>query len=143
MPLDPIRLADTRAWIRKAQLDLRGARVDRDADPPLLEDIVFHSQQAAEKVMKAFLTWHDQPFRKTHNLVEIGEECVAIEPTLAPILRQAATLTEYASKFRYPGDPEEPTPQEAAAALELAERVFEAILLRLPKEVHPERANGG
>jgi HEPN domain-containing protein len=29
---------------------------------------VFHAQRAAEKAMKAFLAWHDVPFRKTHNL---------------------------------------------------------------------------
>ena len=36
------------------------------ADPPLLEDALFHCQQAVEKVLKALLTWHDEPFRKTH-----------------------------------------------------------------------------
>ncbi len=29
--------------------------------------------------MKAFLAWHDRPFRKTHNLIEIGEQCAAID----------------------------------------------------------------
>jgi hypothetical protein len=29
----------------------------------LVDDIVFHAQQAAEKCFKAFLTWHQVPFR--------------------------------------------------------------------------------
>lgn len=64
-----------------------------------------------------------------------------LDPTLEPAVRRAVILTDYAWRFRYPGDPEEPTPEEAAAALELAERVFEAILVRLPKEVRPGKTN--
>lgn len=35
MPHDPVRVADTRAWIQKAANDLRAAEVDTAADPPL------------------------------------------------------------------------------------------------------------
>lgn len=73
MPLDPERIAETRGWLVKAAEDLRAADFERRAQPPLSGDIAFHAQQAAEKVMKGFLTWHDHRFRKTHNLVEIGE----------------------------------------------------------------------
>jgi HEPN domain-containing protein len=41
----------------------------------LLGDATFHCQQAVEKTIKAFLTWHDRAFRKTHDLVELGAEC--------------------------------------------------------------------
>ena len=40
--------------------------------PPLIEDALFHCQQAAEKAMKAFLTAHDTAFRKTHDLDELA-----------------------------------------------------------------------
>jgi HEPN domain-containing protein len=33
----------------KARSDLRAAAHEFDADPPILDDIVFHAQQAAEK----------------------------------------------------------------------------------------------
>jgi HEPN domain-containing protein len=56
--------------------------VARSADPPLLADVVFHCQQATEKALKALLTWHDRAFRKTHNLVELGEACVEIDAAL-------------------------------------------------------------
>jgi hypothetical protein len=56
MQPDPVRLADTRAWLVKAANDLRAAAVDLAATPPLLEDALFHCQQAAEKAFKAFLT---------------------------------------------------------------------------------------
>ena len=85
--------------------------------------------------MKGYLTWHDRPFRKTHNLVEIGQQVAELQPELEPLLRRAAALTEYAWKFRYPGDPEEPTQEEADEALAIAREVFDTILARLPNEV--------
>lgn len=107
------------------------------AVPSLTSDIVFHSQQAAEKAMEGFLTWHGRIYRKTHNLIEIGEACAVIDPTLEPLLRRAAELTEYAWRFRYPGNPEEPSEEEAKEALALAREVFDSLLHRLPSDVCP------
>lgn len=87
--------------------------------------------------MKGFLDWHQRSFRKTHNLVEIGAPCVAIDPTLDPLLQRAGVLSEYAWRFRYPGEPDEPSASEAEEALSLAREVYEAILARLPGEVRP------
>ena len=137
MPPDSKRLADTRAWLAKVATDLRAATVDLNADPPILSDAVFHCQQAVEKALKAFLAWHDRPFRKTHNLVELGEQCAEIDSSLEPLLRRAAPLTEYASEYRYPGEPEEPTSEEVEQALSIAREVHEAVLARLPTDVRP------
>src|SRR5712692_10251667 len=109
MPLDPVLVAETRAWLRKAAEDLRAADVERTAEPPVTGDIVFHAQQAAEKVLKGFLVWHGQTFRKTHSLEELGEQCLKIEVALKMLIDRAVPLTEYAWKFRYPGEPEEPS----------------------------------
>jgi len=137
MPSDRERMAEARAWLAKAALDLRAAEFEFTAEPPLTADIVFHAQQLAEKALKGFLTWHDQPYRKTHNMVEIGQQCVALDATLEDVARRAATLTEYAWKFRYPGEPEEPPVAEAQEALALAREVYEVVLSRLPGEVQP------
>ena len=134
MQPDAARAAETREWLTKAALDLRAAEFEFTAQPPLTADIVFHCQQLAEKSLKGFLTWHDQPFRKTHNLVELGQQCVGIDTTLEDILRRAARLTAYAWRFRYPGQPEEPSVPEAREALALARQVNDAILNRLPRE---------
>ena len=137
MSLDPERVREAGSWFLKASEDLRAATFELTASPPLTADIVFHAQQAAEKSIKGFLSWHDRPFRKTHNLVEIGEAAASVDSTLEPLLRRAALLTEYAWRFRYPGDVDLPSPEEARHALEVAREVFEALLARLPKEVRP------
>lgn len=137
MPHDPELVAETRGWFVRADRDLAGGRVDLAAEPPLTGDAVFHAQQAAEKAMKGFLTWHSQPFGKTHNLTELGEMCARLDPSLEPLLRRASVLTDYAWKFRYPGEPDEPPRKEAEDALALAREVYDAILARLPEEVRP------
>ena len=79
MPHDPALLAEVRGWLRKAGKDLATAEYELRADPPFADDVVFHAQQAAEKSVKAFLSWHRVPFRKTHNLVELGEPSCQID----------------------------------------------------------------
>jgi HEPN domain-containing protein len=112
-------------------MDLRAA-AHEISGPGLWADIVFHAQQAAEKAFKAFLAWHDLPFGKTHSLQALGRECAVLDAKLSTAARQAAPLTEYAWKFRYPGEREEPTREEAEKALATARQVYEAVLSRLP-----------
>ena len=45
--------------------------------------------------------------------------------------------TEYAWKFRYPGEDEEPTREEAERALAVAREAYEAICARLPEDARP------
>ena len=137
MQLDWEKVAEVRAWLSKANDDLRAADAVIALEPPTLGVALFLAQQAAEKSMKGFLTWHDKAFRKSHNLVEIGKLCVAVDPTLEPLLREASTLTEYAWRFRYPGEPDVPSKQEALDALSLAKRTQADIIARLPAEVAP------
>jgi HEPN domain-containing protein len=137
MPLDPVLVAEARAWLARASRDLQTAAYELQATPPFSEDALFHAQQAVEKTLKAFLTWHGRVFRKTHNLVELGESCAELDPSLESLLRKAAPLTEYAWKFRYPGEWEEPTLGEAELGLAVAGEVVEAVLERLPDEVRP------
>jgi HEPN domain-containing protein len=132
MEHDDARLEDVRAWLSKATLDLTAAAYEISVpDSGLLGDVLFHCQQAAEKSMKAFLAWHDMPFRKTHNLEELGRHCVQLDLTLAAVADKAAPLTEYAWKFRYPGEPGEPERGEAEQALAIARNVYDAVVSRV------------
>src|SRR5438309_756905 len=80
------RVADTKACLDRVATDLRAAALDLAADPPILDDLVFHCQQAVEKAMKAFLSWHDEPFGKTHNLETLGEACLRLDSTLRSLV---------------------------------------------------------
>ena len=102
MQPDARRRGDTRSWFEKAQKDLRCAQIDLAADPPALEDALYHCQQAAEKSLKGFLVWHDQPFPKTHDLGRLGKQAVELDQTLEPLIDEVVEFTKYAWMFRYP-----------------------------------------
>ncbi|MBI4540737.1 MAG: HEPN domain-containing protein [Gemmatimonadetes bacterium] len=133
---DPARVEDTRAWLEKARLDLEAGTFEL-ANSALFGDVVFHAQQAAEKSFKAFLAWHDVPFRKTHDLGAIGGACLEIDTSLRQVADRAAPLTPYAWKFRYPGESAAPSREEAETAMATARDVYNAIVARLPVEARP------
>lgn len=137
MQHDPEFIAETRAWLKKAHNDLRLAEIVQREDVSLGGGGLFHCQQAAEKALKALLTWNGQTFRKTHSISELGHAVAALAPTLAPLLKRAVILTEYAWRFRYPGDVEEPTPDELPEALALARQIYDDVLAILPETVRP------
>jgi HEPN domain-containing protein len=122
----------------KAASDLRAGAHELTAVPALTADAVFHAQQAAEKALKRFLAWHDRPFGKTHDVAALSRVCAELEPTVGPLGRRAATMTEYAWKYRYPGEPEEPSVAEAESALALAREVYDAVIALLPAEVRAQ-----
>jgi HEPN domain-containing protein len=121
------RAAEIGGWLTRAQEDLRAADVLIDADPPLAPNAAFHCQQAVEKGLKALLTRLDHVFRKTHDIGELAIACVTFDPSLEHLLRRATPLTEYAWRFRHPGDVFEPDVGEARDALKTAREVAAAV----------------
>lgn len=122
-------LDETRQWVERAERDLK---VSEKCSAELPAEALFHCQQAAEKYLKAFLTWRQRAFRKTHDLRELARVCAEIDPTLAVTLDAAEALSKYAWRFRYPGAPYEPDAEEAAQGRALAEAVKAEISRRLP-----------
>lgn len=120
---------------------LRRARSDLDLAEHLLSEglvypnaITFHCQQAAEKFLKAFLTWHQVVFPKTHDLEEILDLVEAADENLAGSLRDVIVLTPYGVELRYPGDRPDATPDEVREAVDLARKVRDAVLSALPTD---------
>ena len=103
---------------------------------------LFFCQQGAEKSLKAFLTWHERAFRRTHDLEELGEDCRAIDGTLAALLEHADVLSDYAWKLRYPGASYTPELEEAEAMLGIARGLVREVQLRLPPETKTSEDHG-
>ena len=119
-----MRLDEAARWLAAGAKDLKPARLLAAEEPT---GSVFHSQQAAEKSAKAFLAFHNVPFRRTHDLQELGNQCTELDPSLAGILAEAEDLTDYAVTFRYLDAPHEPDADEATSALQIAGRLYERI----------------
>jgi HEPN domain-containing protein len=143
MRRDDPRSNEVRPWFTKSTHDLRAAEVLLAADPPLLGEAAYHCQQATEKALKGFRSWHDVPFGKTHDLAALGGLCVARDSSIEPLCMKADRLSVFAWAFRYPGDPEEPEVAEVVEAIDIARSVLEAMLARLPTVVHPTEPREG
>ena len=135
--MDEAKYREVKGWLMKGLRDLKSARQLMRGDEPLLDTAVYHCQQAAEKAIKAYLTYRNIPFEKTHNLVALLSLCLPLEPEFGVWKRMAEVLTPYATEFRYPGDVLEPSWAEAQEALLLAESFVRFILQRMPEDVRP------
>jgi HEPN domain-containing protein len=131
---DEVRREFVRQWLAKALGDLRIARHLLAAEADLSRGAAFHSQQAAEKYLKAVLVWHQVEFAKIHDIARLIDQVRSVDAALAESVREAAALTLYAVEVRYPGDEPEPTAMEARAAVALAESVRRAVLRSLPAD---------
>jgi HEPN domain-containing protein len=132
-----------RQWLDRARSDLRAAEVLLADQPPLCEDAGFHSQQAVEKALKAFLVYHQVDSAWTHQISPLLQLCAEREDGFARFVATAVPLTEYAVRFCYPFSGSPPSLEQARAALETAREVYAFVLQRLPKETHPPTLTGG
>jgi len=134
--MDEAKIDEIRAWYNKAEQDLEAGRRLLMGPVPLCDAASFHCQQAVEKILKAFLTWKDEPFAKTHSLIALVATCLPFDPDFDQLRQAAVTLTPYAVTFRYPGDMDELTTAEAQTAFVLAKHIWDFVNERLPQELH-------
>jgi HEPN domain-containing protein len=120
----------TREWVQKAEGDFATAQRELivSADPNY-DAVCFHSQQCAEKFLKARLQEGDIYFRKTHDLVELLDLALSVEPSWENLRSAIDPLTVYAVEYRYPG--ESSSLSEASEALEACRIVRSAVLTSL------------
>jgi len=114
-------------WLKKAFQDLKSAEILIKEHWEDYFNCAFHAQQAAEKLIKAYLVKNQIEFRKIHNLGELIDLVEKGDKILTEKLRFSEWLTDFAVKFRYPGEP--PVEKETAEmAIADAQRVKEIIL---------------
>ncbi len=97
-------------WLARADRDLRVAELALGADPDLVENVAFHLQQVAEKVLKGLLAARRERFRKIHRLGELAERVARLYPDLAPHLEGLDPYTVWVVAGRYGGPPEDGAP---------------------------------
>lgn len=99
----------------------------------LLDAVVYHCQQSAEKSLKAYLTYQNTLFRKTHDLDVLIDLCCQSEASFQGLKDAGDTLTPYATEFRYPSDTIEPEEYEAEEALRIASLILDFVTKLLPE----------
>jgi HEPN domain-containing protein len=130
LPQDPANVVATQAWFVKSNEDLREAEFVLTASPPFVGSSLYHSEQAVEKALKGFLTWHQIAFL-TDDLEQLRALCSEIDATLGDSIKEVDRLTEYGWRFRYPNDLVDPDFDEATETLRFAARVVGAVLAKV------------
>lgn len=129
-------LNEVRRWLEKADHDRAGAEAALQHTPPVTDIAAFHCQQAVEKMLKGFLLHLEQPFERTHDLVELLAVCENHDAAFEIFRDSVGTLTPYAVRFRYPG-PADPTLEEAQSAFATVKAVWTFVLDRVPASARP------
>lgn len=111
-------------WLKKAENDLKSAEKLSDINEPILDTAIYHTQQCAEKALKAYLSYKQQPLQKTHDIEYLVELCGKLESRFNELLDDAEMLTPYNAVFRYPGTTLEPSNEEVAEAIEKASKII-------------------
>ena len=127
-PHDEIRNEFVRQWLLKAEEDFNAAVSLLTYGNTFLNTVCFHSQQASEKYLKAFLTYHQIEFPKTHDIDKLLDLISSKNSKLAESLRETIILTNYGVDLRYPGDFPEVTLNDAQEAIKMAEKVRKFVL---------------
>ena len=125
-------------WLRRAEDDLRLAELALGASPPVCWGAAFHAEQAAEKWLKAVLTFRGVEFERTHDIDYLLELCVGVEPGAERLRGRATQLTDFAVEARYPFPRREATEAESREALEIAREVGRFVRSVLPGELCKE-----
>ena len=120
------------AWVEKAENDLLNIENNLAAERVPWDTICFHAQQAAEKLLKAFLIHRGLMPTKTHDLLALLRHCVKLDPELALLDSDCRRLNEYGGGARYPADLSEPGEEDARKWVEAVQRVRTTVLARLP-----------
>ncbi len=125
-------------WLRKANKDFRRAQVLSASDPTDLEGISFNYQQATEKYLNAWLSYHELDFKKTHSVESLLHLLAPYYQATDADFNDAETLLPYAVEFRYPS--EEEVEPDLAVIRAIAERFRALVFAHLG--VEPSLAEG-
>lgn len=84
-------------WALKAEHDFKVGERELTFDDPVTDMVCFHMQQCVEKYLKAFLSWKQVPFRRTHDIAELIEACRRVDSDFEALYgMKADKLTRYA-----------------------------------------------
>ena len=123
--------AEAERWLRQARADLDVVHTLVAAGHYAAS--CFHSQQAAEKALKAVLYAEGARVVLGHSVRDLARQCVDIDGAFASLVTEGALLDQFYIPTRYPnGLPSPAVPSEmytaaqAQMAREAAERVLDS-----------------
>ena len=120
-----------RQWLAKARNDLLNADNNLKSESVPYDTVCFHCQQAAEKLLKAYLVARGIQPSLTHDLLLLLEEVLPLCADAESLRDDLALLMPYAVQVRYPDEVLIPTDEDAREARRAAQRVLDRLELHL------------
>lgn len=121
-----------RQWLSKAMNDLLNADNNLKSEVVPFDTVCFHCQQAAEKLLKAYLVGNGQEYPFTHDLFLILEKILPFNSKVDELRDSLAILIPYAVEVRYPDDWYMPSDEDAKEAREAVNNVLDWFENALP-----------
>lgn len=117
-------------WLVRAAEDIQVAKI-LIKEEGLPNSVCFHSQQAGEKYLKAFLAFQGKNVRKVHDLNALLTLCGEIDKSFSELKPEVDYLNKFYIETRYPADIPSFTTNEAEKAVETALRIKEFVLSKI------------
>ena len=118
-------------WLKKSLNDLKSARKLVENIEPILDTAIYHTQQSAEKALKAYLAYCNQPVNKTHDLTMLNDLCVKLDPEFASLYEIIEEINPYDTLFRYPGEIMEPDFEDVVSAIDKAQKAYDFVSMKI------------
>jgi HEPN domain-containing protein len=128
--MDGEKLFIFRRWLQQGQRDLNAADTLRQND--VYEWAAFLAHQAAERVLKAYLFYHDEAAVYGHSIRALVLKCSLREPAFGPVLN-VGKLDDFYAGPRFPDSfgadvpASAVTPEQAEVAVALARKAVELV----------------
>lgn len=128
-------------WFAKASSNLKAAKKLIRDDDETLDLAAYSTQQSAEKALKAYLVFKQQPVPKTHDLEKLLAICLTHDITFNCLREAAEILSSYATYTRYPDDRFYIDREETCQAIKYAETILKFVQTKIyPSKVLPQQS---
>ncbi len=111
-------------WLFKADHDLQSSEFLMTSDNPLYDIAIYHTQQCAEKALKAYLSYKEQEIDKIHNLIVLNNNCIMLDNSFIELKQDVIFLNPYDTAYRYPEGDLMPPKHDVQKAISLAEKIL-------------------
>jgi len=128
-------------WLRFATDDIRSAEILLQEN--IFNMVCFHSQQAVEKSLKAFLRQSLDKIPYIHILEELCDRCIKIDASFSQLRADCKALDVFYQPTRYPEAPTGslpegmPNKEQAEETLQKAKNIFDFVRQRIAEASPP------
>jgi len=118
-------------WLFKAEHDLASSSYLLSSPEPLFDIAIYHTQQCAEKSLKAYLTFKEKEIENTHNLKMLVEICSGIDSGFNDLIEDCIFLNPYATLYRYPQGDLMPSEEAVIKAIKTSQKILSFAKLKI------------